>query len=222
MAINLPLHIYSLANIYLRNVSLRKAAMSRRNTDLIPTGLKPSAPIMPKASSLTEEQKFLITSGSWPIEAFDLPVNVYSRFWLSGIAFNEDLTTWCKNNGFTHIINASGKCGRVGFYKTHPSNHGLQYLELDMDDAPQFNLNLVLDKMYSFVVSALESSEPCKILFHCMWGQSRSVSCLIYFMMQYWGIKYDDALSIIRQVRPFARPNRGFELQLRVFETRMI
>lgn len=131
-------------------------------------------------------------------------------------AFGEDLPTWCKNNSFTHILNASGKYVRSLYYKTHPHNHNIKYLELDIDDMPQCELCPYLSRIYSFLYYAYESKG--KILIHCMWGQSRSVSCLIYFMMMYWGIKYDSTLALIQKSRPSAATNYGFELQLRMID----
>lgn len=163
----------------------------------------------------TERQKMLLKNG-WPVHAFDKPVEIRPQIWLSGIAFDEDLPKWCKNKSFTHILNASGKYGRFFYYKTHPHDYNIKYLELDIDDMPQFELGPYLSKIYSFLYHAYE--EKGKILIHCVWGQSRSVSCLIYFMMMYWGIKYDSILALIKKLRPCAAPNYGFELQLRMID----
>ena len=175
-------------------------------------GLTPAPPIIQLPQNITEKQKQLLNDG-WPIHAFDKPVEIYPRLWLSGIGFDEDLPGWCKKEGFTHIVNAAGKYARRSYYKTHPCDHNIKYLELDMDDVPQCELKPFMSKMYSFIYHGYETEG--KILIHCMWGQSRSVSCLIYFMMMYWGIKYDASIDIIMKSRPAASPNRGFQLQLR-------
>lgn len=177
--------------------------------------LKASPPIIKVDDTFTEKQHFLLTKG-WPLHSFDKPVEILSQIWLSGIAFDEDLPIWCKNRGFTHIVNAAGESGRSSFYKTHPNDHNIKYLELNMEDVPHYELGPHLSDIYAFLYYAYECKG--KILIHCMWGQSRSVSCLIYFVMMYWGIKYDATLGLIKKVRPSASPNYGFELQLRMID----
>lgn len=52
------------------------------------------------------------------------------------------------------------------------------------------------------------------ILVHCKEGISRSVSCLIYFMMSDRDLSFDDALNRVKIDRPIAHPNPGFRKQL--------
>lgn len=164
---------------------------------------------------LDSRQQYLLGNG-WPRHAFDRPVEIIPRLWLSGIAFDPDIPSWCQKNGFTHIINAAGGDARAGFYKTQPQDHGINYLELDLLDIPQFGIGPFISKLYAFISEAY--SKGGKILIHCVWGQSRSVACLIYFLMINRDINYDTALSIIRKSRPAAAPNTGFELQLRLID----
>lgn len=173
-------------------------------------------PPRPLFSNLPDWQKYLMNNG-WPLHSFDFPVEVIPRLWLSGVAFNTDLPSWCQSKGFTHIVNAAGYPARFGYYKTHPYyDHKIKYLELDMEDVSHFELGSLIPKSYEFIRDAYNTGG--KILVHCMWGQSRSVACLIYFLMMNKNIDYDTALSIIKKTRPRANPNRGFELQLRSME----
>ena len=190
-----------------------------RNIDHIKEVLRPAPPNIPLPENITEKQKELLKSG-WPLHSFDYPVEIFPRLWLSGIAFSDDLPTWCKQNGITHIVNASGKFGRSGYYKTHPNDHNINYLELDMEDVSHCALEPFINNMYSFVYFAYHAKG--NILIHCMWGQSRSVTCLVYFIMMYWGIKYDAAIRLIRKLRPSASPNNGFETQLRIIEISLL
>jgi hypothetical protein len=165
--------------------------------------------------SFYETQRILMADG-WPSHAFDHPVEIVPNVWLSGVGFAEDLPSWCYRNGFTHIVNASGSYGRVSHYKTHPRSYAINYLELDIDDLPECSLFPFLPRVYEFIMNAQNVNG--KILVHCIWGQSRSVSCLLYFIMTQWLIKYDQALEIIRRGRPGAYPNEGFENELRQIE----
>ena len=189
--------------------------MNNNNNEL----KRPLNPQRPKVNSsdryLTVHQRTLFNDG-WPIHAFDEPVEVVNGLWLSGIGFDDDLPIWCHKNGFTHVVNAAGSYARLSHYKTNPNDYNIKYIELDMDDTLDFELQPFLAKMYSFIYFALEKGK--KILVHCIWGQSRSVSCVAYFIMTRWWIKYDASLAIIRNWRLCAKPNRNFEMQLRLID----
>ena len=163
----------------------------------------------------TEDQKLLLKQG-WPVHSFDPPVEVTPGLWLSGVAFDNDLPLWCQKNGFTHVLNASGPYAPEEFYCTNPSDYDFEYMELDIEDTVGYSLDPYLPHAYNFIENGITNKG--KILVHCIWGQSRSVSCLVYFMMMKWGIKYDRALRLIRKVKPGAKPNRGFDRQLRRLE----
>jgi len=175
--------------------------------------LRPSAPFT--ARNLTDDQKYFLTQG-WPFHSFDYPVEVLPGLWLSGIGFENDLPGWCYKNGFSHILNASGSYAQKMFYRTKPSYYDIKYLELDIEDTIGYPLQPYLSQAHDFIDNGLTNEG--KVLIHCIWGQSRSVSCLIYFIMIKWGIKYDEALSLIRKVRPNAKPNSGFDTQLRAID----
>ena len=160
----------------------------------------------------------MIEFKGWPLHAFEYPSQVLPNVWISGIAFDDDLPKWCYENKFTHILNACGSYGRIHYYKTHPLQYGIQYLELDIEDVPTVELAPFLGSVYKFLLNAFDFISPGfenKILVHCIWGQSRSASCILYFIMKRWKINYDVALSLIRKTRSTIRPNSGFETQLR-------
>ena len=48
----------------------------------------------------------------------------------------------------------------------------------------------------------------------------RSSSAVIAYRMHRDGLGYDEALAVVRAVRPSARPNEGFVAQLRDFEAK--
>ena len=50
---------------------------------------------------------------------------------------------------------------------------------------------------------------------HCALGQSRSVSCIIMYLMMFRAMNYEDSLSLIRVTRPIAKPNISYTSQLR-------
>ena len=152
----------------------------------------------------------------WPIHTFDFPVEIIPQIWLSGIKFQPDLPQWCKDNGFTHIVNCSGVKARNKYYLTHPQDHNIEYCELNMVDVKEQSLYPYLPDMLNFVNQAYDKQG--KILIHCVWGQSRSTSCIIYFLIRRYNLTCEQALEIIRKVRPGARPNKGFYQQLKLLQ----
>lgn len=53
------------------------------------------------------------------------------------------------------------------------------------------------------------------VLVHCRMGISRSSSIIIYHLMQHHRFSYDDALFVVKKMRPVVRPNPIFENFLR-------
>jgi len=56
------------------------------------------------------------------------------------------------------------------------------------------------------------------VLVHCRAGMSRSVTLLAAFLMSYSRCNSDEAIAIIREVRPVANPNAGFITKLRRYQ----
>lgn len=77
------------------------------------------------------------------------------------------------------------------------------------------------DRCIDFIHGAMadrDSDPAMALLVHCQAGCSRSVSVVAAWLMRTEGLTYDQALSAIREVRPMAEPNEGFDQQLRLFE----
>lgn len=48
------------------------------------------------------------------------------------------------------------------------------------------------------------------VFVHCALGQSRSVSCIIMYLMMFRAMNYEDSLTLIRVTRPIAKPNISY------------
>ena len=57
-----------------------------------------------------------------------------------------------------------------------------------------------------------------KILVHCAAGASRSATIVIAYLMWKNKMKFDDALQLVKEIRPNVWPNEGFQDQLKLFE----
>lgn len=55
-----------------------------------------------------------------------------------------------------------------------------------------------------------------RVLVHCFMGISRSVTAVIWYLMRYQGLNWDQALALVHRTRPIARPNIRFEITLRL------
>lgn len=160
-----------------------------------------------RTANLRGRQVELHLYNKWPLHAFDFPQQVYPNIWVSGIGFNSTIPKWCKENGVYGILNAAGHGARE-HYDVFNQNEFF-YMELNMIDKPDYNPVNDFETGNTFLKALHQNNY--KILVHCMWGQSRSVSCLIYFMIKSLGYDYKSALKLIRKNRPEAKPNSGFK-----------
>lgn len=113
-----------------------------------------------------------------------------------------------KENGITHIVLA-GK----DMIALHP--HKFEYKILPLYDSPYLKLRKFFDDANKFINQSLEKSKENKILIHCASGISRSVSIAIGYFIGNCGMKYDEALMHVKNKRKIAKPNQGFEKDLR-------
>lgn len=58
--------------------------------------------------------------------------------------------------------------------------------------------------------------EGRRVLVHCQVGASRSVTAVIWYLVRYRGYSWDQALALVRERRPIARPTIWFEIPLRL------
>lgn len=158
---------------------------------------------------------------SWPIYAYDNPIfvpleneTIKGRIYLSGIGWAKDLPTNCQNDGFTHIINFAGSFLRTRHYKSNIfENKDLVYNEIDLTDVPEQRLDIYVNDIYDKIDNYLKTES--KILIHCFFGQSRSVSILCYYIMKKYKWNYETTIEYIRKYRSIAQPNSGFENYLK-------
>lgn len=87
----------------------------------------------------------------------------------------------------------------------------IDYHFLPLDDIDYQDIIATAEKFYQLV----EKSKDQNILIHCHAGISRSVSCVVYYLMKKKNMTFDKALNHISETRPIASPNDGFEKQLK-------
>lgn len=90
----------------------------------------------------------------------------------------------------------------------------MTYLKLEVDDDEGQDMSEAFDQSHAFIAESLAAGH--NVLVHCHRGQSRSVAVVINYLLCSGACGgYDEALEVVRKARRHARPNRGFEAQLR-------
>lgn len=84
-------------------------------------------------------------------------------------------------------------------------------------DLPEQALLDNIDVPVQFIRTVLTGDG--KVLVHCNAGVSRSSAIIVACLIKHERMTYDAALKRVRQNRPTAKPNAGFEEQSRQFET---
>jgi atypical dual specificity phosphatase len=112
-----------------------------------------------------------------------------------------------KQMGITHIL-ITGKNLKEMF----PND--FKYNIIPLYDSEYTKLDIYIEKSNSFIE---EGNSKGKILVHCGHGISRSVSMVLAYIISMKKIPYSKAISLIKEKRAIAKPNSGFEKQLRNF-----
>ena len=107
--------------------------------------------------------------------------------------------------GVTHVLNAC-----VQLPNFHPQS--FTYLKLDLLDNPEASITEHAKSTSSFIARA--ESMNGRVFCHCVSGVSRSVSVILMHLMARHRVPLREAYEHIQTLRPFIRPNEGFELQL--------
>ena len=106
----------------------------------------------------------------------------------------------------------------------------IRHVTIPLKDVAESDLLAVLPDALAAIDSALgcDVADNCNsrriCLVHCARGASRSVSVVIAYLLSRHPDRFktvDDALALVRTVRPQAEPNIGFALSLRQFERQL-
>ena len=69
-------------------------------------------------------------------------------------------------------------------------------------DNEKENLDLYLDYLIPRLKAKYEYNPNSKFLFHCFVGKSRSVVLAIAFLVEILGMKFEEALELVKEKRP--------------------
>lgn len=120
----------------------------------------------------------------------------------------------------THVLNLvnSIRCyyeDSVSPYSQKGDPEKIHYLKIPMQDSESYNLIQHIEQVCDFI----EEGEV--VLVHCHKGISRSVSCVIGYLIKKNNWSYGEALEFVRKRRPVAYPNPGFRRQLKTYKRQL-
>ena len=87
----------------------------------------------------------------------------------------------------------------------------------DIHDTPETSIVTIFARTNAFIHTAITTKRP--VLVHCVYGQSRSAAVVISYLLSI-GHGLDDAMNLVKSVRPVICINPGFLAQLYVVYTK--
>eukprot|EP01006_Ploeotia_vitrea_P047360 TRINITY_DN67121_c3_g11_i1.p1 TRINITY_DN67121_c3_g11~~TRINITY_DN67121_c3_g11_i1.p1 ORF type:complete len:340 (+),score=53.42 TRINITY_DN67121_c3_g11_i1:636-1655(+) len=105
------------------------------------------------------------------------------------------------NLNITHVLNTANECRCM--YPEH-----FQYKQLTLFDQPEEDITPYLVDTCQWMEQVLSSGG--RLLVHCNMGKSRSVSCILYYLMIKYGWTMSKAQEHVKAKRGFCNPNRGY------------
>ncbi len=189
-------------------------------------------------SDTTDRLYPIVSKYNQSLMFFSDPVRIIDNIYL-GSAFNANKFKQLTDLGITHIINVTKEISnyypndfKYTKYEINDDNSGAPAVDtkspvagdtIDKDTFKKFSdddLNKSLFdlkttisddlKIMIDVTRIIKESPKDKIFIHCFMGGSRSVSVILYYLITEKKMKLDDAITLIRNKRPFINPNNRF------------
>ncbi|XP_013187948.2 dual specificity protein phosphatase MPK-4 [Amyelois transitella] len=91
----------------------------------------------------------------------------------------------------------------------------LTFKYVKLADVPKEDLISHLPDTNQFIRNAIANDGV--VLVHCYFGVSRSAAVVIAYIMEKYGLCYEDAFNLVKSKRRFVHPNVGFAAQLKLF-----
>ena len=90
------------------------------------------------------------------------------------------------------------------------------YKRISIPDRPSTNIAQYFDECFDYIDEVRKSS-GC-VLVHCYYGESRSASIVIGYLIKTERMRHREALEYLQLLRPGVHPNTGFSKQIDTFE----
>ncbi|KAF1978881.1 phosphatases II [Bimuria novae-zelandiae CBS 107.79] len=93
---------------------------------------------------------------------------------------------------------------------------GVKKMHVWVQDDPDEDLLKWFEKTGGFIKKALEGSGG--VFVHCAMGKSRSAAVVVAWLVERYGVSWEEGLKQVEEGRPVCDPNPGFKEQLAVWE----
>ena len=91
---------------------------------------------------------------------------------------------------------------------------------MQMQDHYDYPIHMHFDTSYEFIEKS--RSEGKNVLVQCHAGVSRSATIVCAYLTKKHKIKAEEALRLVREKRPRAKPNQGFWVKLQEYSKQII
>lgn len=91
-----------------------------------------------------------------------------------------------------------------------------QYKVLPVLDIPEFVFMTLFEETFTFIEECLKNKNS--IFVHCNAGLSRAPTAVAAYLIKSKNLTCEEAISLIKEVRTHANPNKGFVKQLQLYE----
>lgn len=120
--------------------------------------------------------------------------------------------------GVRRVLNVTVECPNYFEAADNAAGVDVEYERCPVLDDLGQDMSEAFEMSFDFIDRALREGAP--VLVHCHQGRSRSVACVIHFLMKRHGRSYQRSLEHVQRARPGAQPNESFEKQLLEAEQR--
>jgi dual specificity protein phosphatase 1B len=142
----------------------------------------------------------------------DTPSQITSNLFIGNLSCSQNKDK-LKLLGVTHILRVADR-----IKDSFPDD--FIYLTISIPDRCESLLYPYFDVLFHFIESCIKNQD--KLMIHCAWGISRSVTLMASYIMRKMNIPYYLAIEFIRKQRPIASPNSGFVYQLREYYLKFV
>ena len=150
----------------------------------------------------------------------DSPTFIRDNIYL-GNAYNASNYDELKKNKIGYILNITKEISNY-----YPDD--FTYYNIEITDNNGQPIEKYFTEILDFIKISQKDSEDSEdstepnnspnILIHCFMGSSRSASCVILYLIDKYGMTFDESYKMIKELRPIVNPNTSFVKQLKKYE----
>jgi protein-tyrosine phosphatase len=131
---------------------------------------------------------------------------------LAGSCIADDLDELEKYN-ITHIVNVTDILPNTFEHFRNDANQlQFTYHKIPIPDSPLITITDYFPAAFEFIHTALSTGKH--VLVHCFAGKSRSASVVIGYLIKHCNMRFEEAYTHVKHIRPSIDPNIGFYCQL--------